>query len=32
MDCSIYREGQLLRRFRGATKESVAAWIAGLLG
>ncbi len=32
MDCSVYREGQLLHRFRGASKESVAAWIAGLLG
>ena len=32
MDCAVYREGQLLQRFRGAPKETVAAWIAGLLG
>ena len=32
MDAVVYREGQVLHRFRGATKESVAAWLAGLLG
>ncbi len=32
MDCVVYREGQVLKRFRGATKQTVAAWIAGLLG
>ena len=32
MDAVVYREGQVLQRFRKATKESVAAWIAGLLG
>ena len=32
MDCAVYREGRVVKRFRRATKASVAAWIAGLLG
>jgi phosphopantothenoylcysteine decarboxylase/phosphopantothenate--cysteine ligase len=32
MDCAVYREGQVLQRFRGATKEAVSMWIVGLLG
>jgi len=32
MDATVYRDGQALHRFRGATKDDVAAWIAGLLG
>ena len=31
MDCAVYREGRVLKRFRRATKESVAGWIARLL-
>ena len=31
MDCAVYREGRVVRRFRRATKESVAGWIVGAL-
>ncbi len=31
MDASVYRGGRLVRRFRRAAKESVAAWIVGAL-
>ena len=31
MDCRVYREGDVVRRFKGATKESVARWIVGVL-
>lgn len=32
MDCRVYREGAVVKRFEGATKAEVARWIAGLLG
>ena len=32
MDCDVYREGDVVKRFRGATKQAVARWLAGLLG
>lgn len=31
MDCRVYREGAVLKRFKGATKESVANWIVAML-
>ncbi len=31
MDCQVYREGEVVKRFKGATKEAVARWIAGVL-
>ena len=31
MDCDVYREGAVLKSFRGATKAEVARWLAGLL-
>ncbi|RPH49033.1 MAG: phosphopantothenoylcysteine decarboxylase [Planctomycetota bacterium] len=31
MDCRVYREGGVVKRFKGATKESVARWIVGVL-
>ena len=31
MDCQVYREGGVVKRFKGATKESVARWIVGVL-
>jgi phosphopantothenoylcysteine decarboxylase/phosphopantothenate--cysteine ligase len=27
MDCAVYREGAVVRRFRGATKDEVARWL-----
>jgi phosphopantothenoylcysteine decarboxylase/phosphopantothenate--cysteine ligase len=30
MDCRIFREGKVVKRFRGATKEAVANWIVAL--
>ncbi|HLF93557.1 MAG TPA: phosphopantothenoylcysteine decarboxylase [Planctomycetota bacterium] len=32
MDCAVYREGRVVRRFRRASKASVAAWIVRELG
>jgi phosphopantothenoylcysteine decarboxylase/phosphopantothenate--cysteine ligase len=31
MDCQVYREGGVVKRFKGATKEAVARWIVGVL-
>jgi phosphopantothenoylcysteine decarboxylase / phosphopantothenate---cysteine ligase len=31
MDCDVYREGAVVKSFRGATKAAVARWLAGLL-
>lgn len=31
MDCRVYREGAVVKRFKGATKESVANWIVAML-
>lgn len=31
MDCRIYGDGGLVKRFRGATKDAVARWIVGRL-
>lgn len=31
MDCQVYREGEVVKRFKGASKDSVARWIAGVL-
>ncbi len=31
MDCRVYREGRVVRRFRGASKADVARWIVGAL-
>lgn len=31
MDCEVFREGAVVRRFRGATKDAVARWIVGAL-
>jgi len=31
MDCRIFREGKVVKRFRGATKEAVANWIVAVL-
>jgi phosphopantothenoylcysteine decarboxylase/phosphopantothenate--cysteine ligase len=31
MDCRVYREGEVLKRFQGASKVEVARWIAGIL-
>ena len=31
MDCRIFREGKVVQRFRGATKEAVANWIVAVL-
>jgi len=31
MDCDVYREGEVVKRFRRATKEAVARWLAGRL-
>lgn len=31
MDCRVYRDGAVVRRFKGATKDEVAAWIVGRL-
>jgi phosphopantothenoylcysteine decarboxylase/phosphopantothenate--cysteine ligase len=31
MDCRVYREGAVAKRFQGATKESVANWIVAML-
>lgn len=31
MDCRVYREGAVVKRFQGATKESVANWIVAAL-
>jgi len=31
MDCQVYREGEVVKRFKGAAKENVARWIAGIL-
>lgn len=32
MDASVYREGKVVRHFRRAAKESLAAWIVAALG
>ena len=32
MDCRVYREGKVVKRFKGATKEAVARWIVSALG
>lgn len=31
MDCQVYKDGGVVRRFKGATKDEVARWIAGRL-
>ena len=31
MDCRVYREGDVVKRFKGATKDDVARWIVGIL-
>jgi len=31
MDCQVYREGAVMKRFKGATKEAVANWIVAVL-
>ena len=31
MDCDVYREGAVVKRFRGATKEAVARYLVGRL-
>jgi phosphopantothenoylcysteine decarboxylase/phosphopantothenate--cysteine ligase len=31
MDCAVYRDGRVVKRFRHATKESVAAWLVQAL-
>jgi len=31
MDCRVYREGEVVKRFKGATKEAVANWIIAVL-
>jgi phosphopantothenoylcysteine decarboxylase / phosphopantothenate---cysteine ligase len=31
MDCQVYREGEVVKRFKGVTKESVARWIVAVL-
>ena len=31
MDCQVYREGDVVQRFKGATKDDVARWIVGIL-
>jgi phosphopantothenoylcysteine decarboxylase/phosphopantothenate--cysteine ligase len=31
MDCRVYREGEVVRRFQGASKAEVARWIVGVL-
>jgi phosphopantothenoylcysteine decarboxylase/phosphopantothenate--cysteine ligase len=31
MDCQVYREGGVVKRFKGASKDAVARWIAGIL-
>ncbi|HLY07912.1 MAG TPA: phosphopantothenoylcysteine decarboxylase [Planctomycetota bacterium] len=32
MDCQVYREGELVKRFRGTAKHTVARWIVSVLG
>ena len=32
MDCQVYREGEIVKRFKGATKEAVARWIVSAIG
>lgn len=32
MDCQVYREGAVVKRFKSAPKAQVARWIAGVLG
>ena len=27
MDCAVYREGRVIKRFKGAKKDAVAAWV-----
>jgi len=31
MECRVYREGKVVKRFKGATKEAVANWIVAAL-
>ena len=31
MDCRVFREGEVVKRFEGATKEAVANWIVAVL-
>jgi len=31
MDCRVYREGEVVKRFTGASKDEVARWIAEIL-
>lgn len=31
MDCRVFREGDVVKRFKGATKEAVANWIVAVL-
>jgi|SRR5579862_1038630 len=31
MECDVYREGEVVKRFRGAAKAAVARWIVSLL-
>ena len=31
MDCRVFREGEVVKRFKGATKEAVANWIVAVL-
>ena len=31
MDCQVYREGEVVKRFKGASKNEVARWIVGVL-
>ncbi len=32
MDCQVFRDGEVVKRFKSATKEAVARWIVGRLG
>lgn len=31
MDCQVYKDGAMLKRFKGASKDEVARWIVGCL-
>jgi hypothetical protein len=31
MDCQVYREGGVVKRFKGASKDEVARWIVAAL-
>jgi len=32
MDCRVFRDGGVVKRFKGATKDAVARWIVSILG